>query len=1155
MSETVTVKEIRNTMRGLETEENHAVPAVAVVVVAAAAATTDDENITDGATVSPTKSDSREPPVQPLADTQPPTSEAPQAPPQAQPPPPPSSHPTPPLLPPAPQPGRDTSCFPDRNDTQRQTPGQSGKRAKSNSKLKLVRSLAVCEESSSPPFTTDLPREHQDEIPIKLGQSLDKEEPLTPTKNEQDKSGDKQDRPEKLTRKLLSRDSSQEYTDSTGIDLHEFLVNTLKNNPRDRMMLLKLEQDILDFISNNESQKRKFPPMTSYHRMLLHRVAAYFGLDHNVDQTGKSVIINKTSNTRIPDQKFSEHIKDDKTDDFQKRYILKRDNSSSDRDENMMRMRLKDDRRSKSIEEREEEYQRARDRIFAQDASAPFSHFSAKLTPSISSVHEHGHDGFTLDKRIQEDDVCNSTQQRRQVFRLKDGRSANSRQSSSENEPKYGDPRPWSSTDSDSSNRNLRPAMTKASSFSGISVLLRGDSSGSSKSTGRLSKTGSESSSSIGSSTGSLSRSQPPFPAPPLSQSAGHSAAPAAYPLLCTSSSVSYEVGRSGAAAAAAPPPAPPPPLPLPLPLPPPPPPQPPPPQPPSLPTSTTNTTSYYLLPLEAAGIPPGSILVNPHTGQPFVNPDGTAVVYNPALASQQGRSQQSHPPPPAPPPPSAQPVPHQHQPANHLLSQPARSFQPSAQPVQYSTVSYTPQLLSVSPNQPYTVQDNLGAQFSHMGLGRQPSSESREAHTAMYPASVVLQAPPQQQQQQQQPAGYMVAPPPGQPGPPYSNPAPQPVNQPAMQQQQQQAYMQQPMQQMPACYCAPGQYPLSSQQYRPVGTVQFSSPHSQNIAPPTQQTGYQTVMPNQAQSYPQSMMAVQQPQGQNMVSGQHSNMGNQMQSMMVQYPSMPSYQVSMPQGSQAVPQQSYQQPILIPSQSNQGPMPGSGVQVYYSVITPNQQNSMGSSVGFLPPPVSEQMQFPRASSPCAPPQHPTQQCSGVPPPPGGGMVMMQLTLPHGQQPRPHSPPQWKHHKYYSLDHQRLPKSAELSSLDTSQSSPQLGSPATSPAQSPTPTHLTNVKNLRPGLASAPLLPQFSRPFLPGHGDTRYPLLGQPLQYNPQIRPPLLHAPPMVPGHQLPMGMRHGGGRGRKPPRKALSTDLSVSKSGFMNSKFKIKRR
>lgn len=70
------------------------------------------------------------------------------------------------------------------------------------------------------------------------------------------------------------------------------------------------------------------------------------------------------------------------------------------------------------------------------------------------------------------------------------GRSANSLQSSTDNELKYSEPRPWSSTDSDSSLRNLKPAVTKASSFSGISVLTRGDSTGSSKSTGRLSKTG-----------------------------------------------------------------------------------------------------------------------------------------------------------------------------------------------------------------------------------------------------------------------------------------------------------------------------------------------------------------------------------------------------------------------------------------------------------------------------------------------------------------------------------------------------------------------------------------------------------------------------------------------------------------------------------------
>lgn len=60
-------------------------------------------------------------------------------------------------------------------------------------------------------------------------------------------------------------------------------------------------------------------------------------------------------------------------------------------------------------------------------------------------------------------------------------RASGSRQSSTESEIKSLEPRPWSSTDSDGSIRNLRPPVTKASSFSGISILTRGDSIGSSK--------------------------------------------------------------------------------------------------------------------------------------------------------------------------------------------------------------------------------------------------------------------------------------------------------------------------------------------------------------------------------------------------------------------------------------------------------------------------------------------------------------------------------------------------------------------------------------------------------------------------------------------------------------------------------------------------
>ncbi|XP_051666219.1 R3H domain-containing protein 1 isoform X11 [Manacus candei] len=835
-----------------------------------------------------------------------------------------------------------------------------------------------------------------EKIQIQLSQSFEKEEKPAKDESEKEKSSDK------LSRKMLSRDSSQEYTDSTGIDLHEFLVNTLKNNPRDRMMLLKLEQEILDFIGNNEVPRKKFPPMTSYHRMLLHRVAAYFGLEHNVDQSGKSVIVNKTSNTRIPDQKFCEHIKDEKSDDFQKRYILKRDNSSLDKDDNQMRIRLKDDRRSKSIEEREEEYQRARERIFAQD--------------SLCSQENY----FT-DKRIQEEEA-NSTQQRRQILRINketSGRSANSHQSSTENELKCCEPRPWSSTDSDSSLRNLKPAVTKASSFSGISVLTRGDSSGSSKSTGRLSK-----------------------------------------------------------------------------------------------------------------------------TGQPFLNPDGTPVVYNPPMPQQPVRTQVPGPPqqPPLPTPAQQQP------PANPVLSQ----------------------------------QDNLGSQFSHLSLSRQPPAEAAEPPSALFQSTVVLQ-PPQQ-------PGYILtaAPPPPPSAQPVSapgySPSSHPVTQPVLQQQ---GYVQQPVPQMPACYCAPGQYPHSSPQYRPV-SVHYNAQQNQPLAQPPQQTGYQ-ILPNQQQNY-QGLVGVQQSQNQNLVSGQHNNVGNQIQGVIVPYPSVPSYQVSVPQGSQAVPQQTYQQPVIIPSQSNQG-LPTTGMPVYYSVIPSGQQNNLSSSVGYLQPPGSEQIQFPRTTSPCNSQQLQGQQCAvysnhssqkpspptllppsskskpqqaaslvhysivsppssckssptalsimqpkkAVAPPPGGGVVMMQLNIPSNAQPRNPSPPQRKHSKYY-CDHPRGHKATELSTLDGAaqlQHSPQLGSPVTSPAQSPAPAQLSNMKNIRPTLTPLSIVSQFSRPFVPAQGDARYPLLGQPLQYNPS----LLRG--QVTSQQCQPGNRHGN-RGKKPAKKAASTDLGA---------------
>uniref|UniRef100_A0A3B3ZVT8 Uncharacterized protein n=1 Tax=Periophthalmus magnuspinnatus TaxID=409849 RepID=A0A3B3ZVT8_9GOBI len=760
----------------------------------------------------------------------------------------------------------------------------------SNAKVKLVRSLAVCEESSGP--FSDGPPE-SDIIQLHISCPSDKEEEKSSKDEYENEEKEKKD---KAPRKMLSRDSSQEYTDSTGIDVHEFLVNTLKNNPRDRMMLLKLEQDILEFINDDNNQYKKFPQMTSYHRMLLHRVAAYFGMDHNVDQTGKAVIINKTSNTRIPEQRFSEHIKDERNMDFQKKFILKRDDASMDKDDN-----------------------------------------------------QSSQNGYINDNRGN---------------RESSSRASSSRQSSTDSDMKCLEPRPWSSTDSDSSNRTLRPPVTKASSFSGISILTRGDSLGSNK--------GSQ-----GSCKGSRS-------------------------------------------------------------------------------------------------------------GLPLVSPD----VCPPPTVSQSSRSLLPCPPQPpqqqpqAPPQTALLPTPQQHPLSNHMIAQ----------------------------------GDELAPQFSQMTLSRQGSSENPEPPQIYQAGPTVLTGHPPPQ------TGYIMATT-GQPLPPPSGYQPPVIQAPPPPQ----GYMAPPPpQQIQVSYYPPGQYPSSGQQYRPMShQVSYPAQRSQPMAQPTQQSGLQSMMPNQQPSY-QSIMGVQQPQNTGLLNSQRPPMAGQMQSIMVQYPQMPSYPVPVANESQPVVQQQYQQQVMVPvSQSVQGPMP-----VYYSVITPTQQNSTSPSVGYLQPPSSEQYQITQSPSPCNP-QQLQQQYSGVPPP-GSGVMVMQLSVPNGPQPSQNPPlVQWNPCKYYNIE-QRPSKPVELYKPDnTPQVTTQLTSPLASPTQSPTPSPSGSVCA---GLGPLPLLSQFPRPGGPTQGDGRYSLLGQPLQYS-LCPPPLMHGQSSYSSHQGQGVMKHGV-RGKKQTLKSASTDL-----------------
>ncbi|XP_019616540.1 PREDICTED: cAMP-regulated phosphoprotein 21-like [Branchiostoma belcheri] len=936
-------------------------------------------------------------------------------------------------------------------------------KGKAHPKIKLlVRSRAV-HDDTSPPATPDPPTVEQKQSPTKELKSQE--------------SGDSACSGLTTPRSTasLSRDSSQdkEYTDFTGVDLQQFIVDTLKNNPRDRMMLLKLEKDCIELINEEKTHQKTFPPMTSYHRMLVHRVAAYFGMDHNVDSTGKAVIINKTCNTRIPDLKFSEHIKDNsRGEEPQRRQILQRDRESSSEKEEISKDRipaLREDKKSKSIEEREEEYEKARARIFNQD--------------STSSVDTDS--GF----------------------------SRSSRQSSQEDTPRWHDyGRPWSSTDSDTStNRIQRPTVTKASSFGGTPMLARGDSGDrSGRGSGKLSKQGSDAS-------GSIAR----------SQTLGKSPGQVSYPTSVSTTQVTWSGGSEASSV-------------------------------PSFSGTGTGTGVLWAV-SDISQIPPGSVLINPQTGQPFVNADGSPVIFQPQMVAQQ------------------QPMRGQQQPQAQAQQQ--MSTQPSPQqPIIYT--SYVPQQQQMVQGQgQYVVgeesQGQLGdmtPQFQQLNISRQSSGDS----------AVELSSPQQGQHPMYAAQGQFLT-------SPVQPPAPYQHSQ-AQQVMGQQPFVQGGMQQPTGdggyiVYCpvqvgypAPqpaymGSDPQFGDQQQYIGSEPGPNQVPVYFLPPNQlPQGFRAVVPMYVA--PAQQQQQQQASGQQvpLPSGQYSQQQHTLLSPQ-QVPQYPSYQIptiQTPQGvtapgqgfqpvgvgqgqqgmQQQVPMQSYYMvpcsgtaPAVVayPSPSDQSqmgrpPSPSQGQQVmsgqyvtfaYSQQRAPSPQMHQSQAYNVQSPPTSPQT-FSSGSYASRSTQQrpaPTVQISGTSSPPPqhhSGRMSSRASQPFSQQ--------QQQRKSYDG---RMPKS------DLYQQNHQGGSPRPSPSQSPQAAHASPV---RTGIIIPPA--QFGRPLIQGQSFPA-PVLAQPLQFAPQVRPKVVY-----PQQQQQSSQQGGaqpsqqqGGKGskqqqRKGPKKARSAEV-----------------
>ncbi|XP_066299666.1 cAMP-regulated phosphoprotein 21-like isoform X12 [Branchiostoma lanceolatum] len=895
-------------------------------------------------------------------------------------------------------------------------------KGKAHPKIKLlVRSRAV-HDDTSPPATPDPPTVEQKQSPTKELKSQE--------------SGDSACSGLTTPRSTasLSRDSSQdkEYTDFTGVDLHQFIVDTLKNNPRDRMMLLKLEKDCIELINEEKTHQKTFPPMTSYHRMLVHRVAAYFGMDHNVDSTGKAVIINKTCNTRIPEQKFSEHIKDNsRGEEPQRRQILQRDRESSSEKEEVSKDRiptLREDKKSKSIEEREEEYEKARARIFNQDVSISFPQ-------STSSVDTDS--GF---------------------------RSRSSRQSSQEDTPRWHDyGRPWSSTDSDTStNRIQRPTVTKASSFGGTPMLARGDSGDrSGRGSGKLSKQGSDAS-------GSIARSQPLGMQPSISIS---------YPTSVSTTQVTWSGGSEASSV-------------------------------PSFSGTGTGTGVLWAV-SDISQIPPGSVLINPQTGQPFVNADGSPVIFQPQMVAQQqpmrGQQQQQ------------QPQPQQQQ----MSSQPSPQ-----QPIIYT--SYVPQQQQMVQGQgQYVVgeesQGQLGdmtPQFQQLNISRQSSGDS----------AVELSSPQQGQHPMYAAQGQFLT-------SPVQPPAPYQHSQ-AQQVMGQQPFVQGGMQQVPVYFLPPNQLPQGFRAVVPMYVAPAQQQQQQQASGqqvPLQSGQYSQqqhtlLSPQQVPQYPSYQIpTIQTPQGVTAPGQgfQPVGVGQSQQGMQQQVPMQSYYMVpcsgTAPPAVVAYPPPSDQTQMGRPPSPSQGQQVMSGQYVtfaYSQQRAPSPQMHQSPAYNVQSPPTSPQTfssgSFASRSAQQRP--APTVQISGTSSPPP------QATQPYSQQRK-------------SFDG-RMSKS-DLYQHNHRGGSPVGHSPRPSPSQSP---QATVANPVRTGIIIPPA--QYGRPLIQGQSFPT-PVLAQPLQFAPQVRPKVVY-----PQQQQQSSQQGGaqpsqqqGGKGskqqqRKGPKKARSAEV-----------------
>ncbi|XP_004496197.1 uncharacterized protein [Cicer arietinum] len=163
------------------------------------------------------------------------------------------------------------------------------------------------------------------------------------------------------------------FSDDVINQVDQFLREAIQN-PRERLSVLRMEQDVQKFINDPNQQQLEFQQLpTSYLRLAAHRVAQHYSLQSMVllddslpDGSGSRIIVHKTSGCKPPLIHLADiPVKLPSDYNTVKKVAIKQRPQKqslvfSDSNSNSVK-----NQNSKSVEERKEEYSRARARIFS----------------------------------------------------------------------------------------------------------------------------------------------------------------------------------------------------------------------------------------------------------------------------------------------------------------------------------------------------------------------------------------------------------------------------------------------------------------------------------------------------------------------------------------------------------------------------------------------------------------------------------------------------------------------------------------------------------------------------------------------------------------------------------------------------------------------